>query len=91
MSSLEQCFDRNERLHSAIIPDRDLFATEPDMRRKGVLDATQKGTATVSGNRSLGETLGDMRKPDCSYEPSAKPNLTRKIAACRDRAEPFAI
>ena len=26
MSTLEQCFDRNERLHSAIIPDRDLFA-----------------------------------------------------------------
>jgi len=29
MSSLEQCFDRNERLHSAIIPDRGLFAPEP--------------------------------------------------------------
>jgi hypothetical protein len=29
MSSLEQCFDRNERLHSAIIPDRGLVAPEP--------------------------------------------------------------
>jgi hypothetical protein len=28
MSSLEQCFDRNERLHSVIIPDRGLFAPE---------------------------------------------------------------
>jgi hypothetical protein len=29
MSSLEQCFDRNERLHSVIIPDHGLFAPEP--------------------------------------------------------------
>jgi hypothetical protein len=29
MSSLEQCFDRNERLHSVIIPDRGLFARKP--------------------------------------------------------------
>jgi len=28
MPSLEQCFDRNEPLHSAIIPDRGLFAPE---------------------------------------------------------------
>jgi hypothetical protein len=28
MSSLEQYFDRNERLHSVIIPDRSLFAPE---------------------------------------------------------------
>jgi hypothetical protein len=33
MSSLEQCFDRNERLHSAIIPDRGLFAPEPNPAR----------------------------------------------------------
>jgi hypothetical protein len=30
MTSLEQCFDRNEPLHSAIIPDRGLFAPEPN-------------------------------------------------------------
>jgi hypothetical protein len=29
MSSLEQCFDRVERLQAAIIPDRGLFAPEP--------------------------------------------------------------
>ena len=29
MSSLEPCFDRNERLHSAIIPDRGQVAAEP--------------------------------------------------------------
>jgi hypothetical protein len=29
MPTLEQCIDRNERLHSAIIPDRGLFASEP--------------------------------------------------------------
>jgi hypothetical protein len=35
MSSLEQCFDRNERLHSVIIPDRGLFAPEPILTRLG--------------------------------------------------------
>jgi hypothetical protein len=30
-SSLEQCFDRNERLYSVIIPDHDLFAPEPQL------------------------------------------------------------
>jgi hypothetical protein len=29
MTSLEQCFDRNESLHSVIISDRGLFAPEP--------------------------------------------------------------
>jgi hypothetical protein len=32
MSSLEQCFNRSEPLHSAIIPDHGLFAPEPRMR-----------------------------------------------------------
>jgi hypothetical protein len=34
MSSLEQCFDWNERLHSVIIPDHGLFAPEPKNRAR---------------------------------------------------------
>jgi hypothetical protein len=65
MSSLEQCFDRNERLHSVIIPDRGLLAPEPAglghlLREERKFFQTDKETGPIKRNCGVESSGGGV-------------------------------